>query len=115
MQRHPEKLVAKAKKCKAYLSDVPGIIEIESPSGSTYFVRIGASPSDERSVDYICGCKWNEYHPGKMCSHKIAAEMFLANSCAEYVSFWSEKIDALRQHRIIVRVQDLFMTVRRAV
>jgi len=113
MNRHPEKLVAKAKRCKvAFSQTTANVIEVKSPSGGEYNVKVFWV--DERAVEYACDCdfcaKWG--NQDRMCCHKIAAEMALSNVASEYVSFWADVVDALRQHRIIVQAQDLLLTVR---
>lgn len=115
MTRHPESLVRKAKKCEAYFTTkYPDSMFVKSPSGNTYFVRIMVSGTTEKHIEYRCSCDFCSTYANqdRMCSHKIAAEMKLTHDFGQYISFWANKPDAVRQHRIIIEVQDLFATIR---
>lgn len=115
MNRHPEALVAKAKKCEVFFTTTrPDIMVVKSPSGAKYYVRLMVAGSSERQVEMMCNCEFCAKYANqdRACAHKIAAEMKLNRDFGQYTSFWAKKDDAKRQHRIIVEVQDLFATIR---
>ena len=115
MNRHPEKLVAKAKKCEVFFTTTrPDVMVVKSPSGAKYFVRLMVSGSDEKHVEMMCNCDFcfKYGNQNRACAHKIAVERKLSRDFGQYTSFWAKHDDAKRQHRIIVELQDLYVTVR---
>lgn len=113
MQRHTKKLMKKARACKVSLTQHTGLFSVKSPSGSEYFVEYLAEGNKDLHI-LRCGCKWCEYHQDRVCAHKLAVELWCAESGFETISAWSTHQDAKRQHRHIERVQDVFVTYRKA-
>jgi len=111
MNRHTDKLTAKAKQCKVTPTNDRGRFEVKSPSGKTYSVWM---LSEGNGNETACCCKWSEYHPNRVCAHKLAVILWLEQSGRRWASFWANEEDAQRQHRHTERVQDVFMTTRRA-
>ena len=116
MNRHPRHMIDKAKRCDVYFNTKhPDVMVVISPSTEKYFVRIMTAGTTERHMEYMCSCDFcMKYgNQDRACSHKIAAELKLNRDFGQYTSFWAHKKDAIRQHRIIVEIQDLFATIRK--
>jgi len=118
MQRHPDKLIAKAKQCDVYVTTHFGVFEVVSPTidrdtgeRTKYYVRQYTTGSEKVS-HWRCGCKWCSYHPTKTCAHKLAVQLWLAEAGNQYMSAWAGKEDAKRQHRRTVRSDDVYLTYR---
>ena len=122
MDRHPEKLVAKAKQCEVFFTTTrPDVMVVVSPTvdpetgeRNKYFVRLMTAGTDERHVEMMCSCDFcMKYgNQDRACSHKVAVERKLDRDFGQYASFWADREDAKRQHRIIVELQDLYVTIK---
>ena len=111
MKRHPKKLTKKAKNCEVTPTRYRGTFTVESPSGSTYYVRMLSAGNGN---EMHCGCKWGKIYPNRACAHKVAVILWLEASGRKWASFWATKEDAQRQHRHRERVGDLWLTTRKA-
>lgn len=118
MQRHPDKLIAKAKLCTVYVTSHQGVFEVISPTidketgePTAYYVEQFAG-GDDKSSFWRCGCKWCSYHPTKTCAHKLAVQLWLAHAGNQYMSAWANESDAKRQHRVTERSEDVYITYK---
>lgn len=109
MERHTDKLSAKAKECEVRPTAYKGEFAVKSPSGSEYTVTMLAAGNHNECG---CTCKWSEYHPTKVCAHRLAVILWLEASGRRWASFWATEGEAKRQHRHTERVQDVYMTTR---
>ena len=110
IERNVQRLLAKAKACT--VQQVGGAaFTVGSPSGSDYTVQV--KPPHWNVLRHDCHCAWRERHPDKTCAHILAVELLLAQRENVHLSVWFRKVDALRQHRAIRVLGDLYITVRR--
>jgi hypothetical protein len=108
MIRHVKVMQAKARLCR--VEKIGGAVDqyaVRSPTGKMYAV----TEMVYRGSDFeaVCTCDWSQYHPDRMCSHKMAALEF---KLGRRVSFWRTLGDAMRQHRKRLSTQDVWATVR---
>ena len=104
MRRHAKRMQKKAAKIQVKETATPGVFEVLSTSGKSYRV----SPSH-------CTCKWAEYHPDRVCSHRLAVTAFIEErEAGRRLSFWADPGAAHRQHRPTSQVADVWATSRAA-
>jgi hypothetical protein len=83
-----------------------------------YHVSSGSTPGryyevtlNPETLEAHCTCAWAE-HGGVNCKHVLA--VLRARYAGEgRLSFWSQRQDAIRQHRPMIAGEQLFATVRR--
>jgi hypothetical protein len=96
MERNAKGLQAKARKCVVTVQRIGW--SVKSPSGGSYWVR------EDRGT-FICSCEWARWNDTRLrpCSHVLAVEEWCAG-LNDRLSYWSEDVDAKRQHRPITQV-----------
>jgi hypothetical protein len=108
MNRHAKSLQTKSRRHIVTRLDL-NLFDVESfTSGDSHLVR------RSYTGHLSCDCEWASHHPYKACSHILAVREWEANTTSITLSFWTDYVDALRQHRSVVKVDgDLLATQRR--
>jgi len=102
--RHAKTMQSKSTRCKVTETGIEGLYQVLSPSGNTYFSDLNSN---------TCTCDWHLYHKGTSCSHLMAAQTYAhQQESGRRMSFWTTEDDALRQHRPIAPMADVWATSR---
>jgi hypothetical protein len=108
--RHARALLAKARACTVRYVNAT-TYDVHTPSDSRHIVRI--RPPLGEALHHTCDCQWRYWHPDQACAHILAVELLLARQENVRLSVWSDRTSAQRQHRIMRRLDDLYITARR--
>lgn len=93
-------------------------LHVEPLGGVSYSVGSASQPErryfvliNPETLEGQCTCLWAQ-HGGVNCKHVLA--VLRAHFATEGdISFWSNPLDARRQHRQVIEGESLFATVRR--
>jgi hypothetical protein len=105
-------LLAKARKCTVRQNSIY-TFDVHTPSDSHHIVYV--QPTNGNVLRHTCGCTYRHWQPENTCTHILAVELHLAQLEQVRLSVWYHKADALRQHRAMRVLGDLYITVRRSI
>ncbi len=109
----------KAKNLKAIQKKSLKLQVTPTSASHTFGVTSGSNPKVEYLVTFAqgyetatCTCEWIA-NGGDICCHVMAAVRYLAAQNGHRVSFWATEADARRQKKRRVRLNDIWVTVRK--
>ncbi len=103
-------LLAKARACTARYASATSF-DVHTPSDSHHMVTV--LPGSTGHLYHRCDCTFRHWRPEETCTHILAVELLLAKQEQVRLSFWYYHADALRQHRAMRILGDLYITIRR--
>lgn len=101
-------LLAKARACMVRYVNATSF-DVHTPKDTHHIVTVLPGSA----LRHNCDCTFRHWRPEETCTHIIAVELLLAKQEQVRLSFWYYHADAVRQHRTVRILDDLYITVRR--